>query len=80
MDFIITLLVGGFIGFLAGVLTGKGGSMGVIYNVIAGLVGSSIGQYFFGSWGPVVAGMALVPSVLGAVILVLLVSLITRKS
>ncbi|HFI0828167.1 TPA: GlsB/YeaQ/YmgE family stress response membrane protein, partial [Streptococcus suis] len=39
-----------------------------------GLVGSSIGQAVFGSWGPSFAEMALVPSILGAVIVVAVVS------
>ncbi|HFI0073776.1 TPA: GlsB/YeaQ/YmgE family stress response membrane protein, partial [Streptococcus suis] len=51
-----------------------GGSMGWIANIVAGLVGSSIGQAVFGSWGPSFAGMALFPSILGAVIVVAVVS------
>ena len=64
------IIVGGFIGFIAGGITKKGGSMGIIANIIAGLIGSSVGQSLFGSWGPSLAGMALVPSILGAVIVV----------
>ena len=58
-----SLIVGGFIGFIAGVITKKGGAMGIIANIIAGLVGSSVGQALFGTWGPSLAGMALVPSI-----------------
>ena len=65
-----SIIVGGFIGFLAGAITNKGGAMGIIANVVAGLVGSSVGQAIFGTWGPSLAGMALMPSVLGAVIVV----------
>ncbi|MFD1902333.1 GlsB/YeaQ/YmgE family stress response membrane protein [Enterococcus termitis] len=68
------LIVGGVIGAIAGAITSKGKSMGWIFNIIAGLVGSSIGQALLGSWGPQVAGMALVPSIIGAVILVAVVS------
>ncbi|HFR3412338.1 TPA: GlsB/YeaQ/YmgE family stress response membrane protein, partial [Streptococcus suis] len=39
-----------------------------------GLVGSSIGQSLFGHGGPSLAGMALFPSILGAVIVVAVVS------
>ena len=70
------LIVGGVIGLIAGALTGRGQSMGWIANILAGLVGSSLGQALFGSWGPQVAEMAIVPSILGAVILVLIVSFI----
>ena len=62
------IIVGGFIGFIAGGITKKGGSMGIIANIFAGLIGSSVGQSLFGSWGPRLAGMALIPSILGAVI------------
>ena len=52
----------------------KGGSMGLIANIIAGLVGSSVGQSLLGSWGPSLAGMAIIPSIVGAVIVVAVVS------
>ncbi|MCQ4957045.1 GlsB/YeaQ/YmgE family stress response membrane protein, partial [Veillonella parvula] len=39
-----SIIVGGFIGFLSGAITNKGGAMGVIANVVACLVGSSVGQ------------------------------------
>ena len=74
-----SIIVGGFIGFIAGGITKKGGSMGIIANIIAGLVGSSIGQSLFGAWGPSLAGMALVPSILGAVIVVAVVSFLLVK-
>lgn len=70
------LIVGGIIGLIAGFITGKGGSMGFGANVLAGLIGSTLGQAIFGQWGPQLAGMAIVPSVIGAVILVMLVSFV----
>ena len=74
-----SLIVGGFIGFIAGGITKKGGAMGIIANIIAGLVGSSVGQALFGTWGPSLAGMALVPSILGAVIVVAVISFFFGK-
>lgn len=74
LHWIWVLIVGGIIGLLAGALTRRGGSMGWISNIIAGLVGSSLGEWLLGFWGPTVAGMAIIPSVIGAVILVLIVS------
>ena len=73
------IIVGGFIGFIAGGITKKGGSMGIIANIFAGLIGSSVGQSLFGSWGPRLAGMALIPSILGAVIVVAVVSFFLGK-
>lgn len=68
------LIVGGLIGLFAGAITNKGGSMNWIANILAGLIGSSLGEALFGRWGPQVAEMAVVPSILGAVILVIIVS------
>lgn len=73
-------IVGGFIGFLVGAITKKRGSMGIIAKIVAGLLGSSIGQAVFGTWGPSLAGMALIPSVLGAIIVIAVVSFFFGKS
>ena len=70
------LIFGGVIGLIAGAITGRGHSMGWIANILAGLIGSSLGEALLGAWGPQVAGMAIVPSILGAVILVLVVSFV----
>ncbi len=74
-----SIIVGGFIGFVAGAITKKGGAMGIIANVVAGLLGSSVGQSLFGTWGPTLAGMALGPSILGAVVVVAVVSFFFGK-
>lgn len=73
-----SLIVGAIIGLIAGVIT-KGGSMGWIANILAGLVGSAVDQALLGSWGPSLAGMALIPSIIGAVIVVAVVSFILSK-
>ena len=74
-----SIIVGGLIGLIAGAITKKGGSMGLIANIIAGLVGSSVGQSLFGSWGPSLAGMSIIPSIAGAVIVVAVVSFLLGK-
>lgn len=76
MSWIWVLIVGGLIGLIAGAITRRGGSMGIISNIIAGLIGSAVGQGLLGAWGPQLAGMAIIPSVVGAVILVLIVSFV----
>ena len=74
-----SIIVGAIIGVIAGAITNKGKSMGWIANILAGLIGSSIGQALLGTWGPSLAGMAIVPSIIGAVILVLVVSFVIRS-
>lgn len=79
MGFIWSLIVGGIIGAIAGAITNQGKSMGWVANIAAGLIGASIGQAVLGSWGPSFAGMALIPSVLGAVVTVAVVAFFTGK-
>ncbi|HEK9682436.1 TPA: GlsB/YeaQ/YmgE family stress response membrane protein, partial [Streptococcus equi subsp. equi] len=41
---------------------------------------SYVGQALFGSWGLTLAGMALFPSIIGAVIVVIITSFVLNKS
>ncbi|WP_159584147.1 GlsB/YeaQ/YmgE family stress response membrane protein [Streptococcus halichoeri] len=79
MGTIWSLIVGGLIGLVAGAITKKGGSMGWIANIVAGLVGAYVGQALLGTWGPSLAGMALIPSIIGAVMVVIVTSLILNR-
>ena len=74
-----SIIVGGLIGLISGSITKKVGSMGIIANIFAGLIGSSVGQSLLGSWGPSLAGMAIIPSIVGAVIVVAVVSFLFGK-
>lgn len=74
-----SLIVGALIGMMAGAITDRGESMGCIYNIFAGLVGSFVGQSLFGFWGPSLAGMAILPSILGAIIVIAVVDLFFGK-
>lgn len=77
MHFLWTLIVGAIIGSVGGAITGE--KRGCLFNIIAGLLGASIGQALFGDWGPSLAGMALIPAILGAVIFVAVVSFFFGK-
>ncbi|AIG65556.1 GlsB/YeaQ/YmgE family stress response membrane protein [Weissella tructae] len=72
MGWIWTLIIGAVIGAVGGAITKT--SMGWVTNILAGLVGSWLGETLLGSWGPQLAGMALIPSIIGAVIVVVFVS------
>lgn len=74
-----SLIVGSLIGMMAGAITNRGESMGCIYNIFAGLVGSFVGQSLFGFWGLSLAGMAILPSILGAIIVIAVVDLFFGK-
>ena len=73
------LLIGGIIGALAASLTSKNLPMGWVGNILAGLLGSWLGEQFLGTWGPSAAGLSLFPSIIVAVILVLITSLVFKS-
>ena len=75
---LLTLIVGAVIGAIAGAITGE--KRGCLFNIIAGLAGASVGQALFGNMGPDIAGMAIIPSILGAVIVVAVVSFFFGKA
>lgn len=76
MELLWTLIIGAVIGAVAGYLTSRDLPMGFIGNIIAGILGSWLGERLLGTWGPELAGMALAPSIIGAVVLVLVASLL----
>ena len=78
MNFIWALIVGGVIGWLAGIIAGRDVPGGIIGNIIAGFVGAWLGTMVLGNWGPHVADFAIVPALIGAIVLVLLLSFIMR--
>lgn len=49
MGWIITLIVGGLIGWLASKVMGTDAQQGIIANVLVGIVGSALGRGVFGS-------------------------------
>lgn len=73
------LIVGGIIGWLAGLITGREVPGGIIGNIIAGFIGAWLGGLILGNWGPVVGGFVIIPAIIGSIILVLVVSFILRK-
>lgn len=45
MDWIIVILAGAFIGWIASMIMGTNASMGAIANIIVGLIGAVIGRF-----------------------------------
>ncbi|RIM74738.1 GlsB/YeaQ/YmgE family stress response membrane protein [Staphylococcus xylosus] len=78
MGFILMIIVGGIIGWLAGTILGKDIPGGIIGNIIAGLIGSAIGSRLLGTWGPVLGGVPILPVLIGAIVLILIVSLVMK--
>ena len=79
MSFLWFLFIGGVIGWLAGVILGKDIPGGIIGNIIAGIIGAWIGGMLLGSWGPKVSDFYIFPAIIGAIILVFVVSFIMKS-
>lgn len=76
MGFLWSLIIGGIIGWIAGLIMGRDIPGGVIGNIIAGFVGAWLGGLLLGSWGPEIGDFYIIPALIGAVVLVFIVSLI----
>jgi uncharacterized membrane protein YeaQ/YmgE (transglycosylase-associated protein family) len=75
MDLIVTLVVGGIIGWLASLIMGSDERMGVLANVLIGVVGSVLGLWLAGLVGVSATGgpARWIASLVGAVILIAIV-------
>ncbi|WP_242148734.1 MULTISPECIES: GlsB/YeaQ/YmgE family stress response membrane protein [unclassified Sphingomonas] len=81
MGFIIWLVVGGIVGWLASMVMRTDAQQGIILNVVVGIVGSVIASFIFG--GGINEGitvMTFIYSLIGAIILLAIVNLVRRGS
>ena len=76
------LIISAIVAFIIGIVAVKfvpfdmpGGWAGA---GIAGFVGAWIGHGLLGVWGPVIAGFALIPALIGAIIFVCILGLIAE--
>lgn len=74
ISFLWYIIIGGVLGWLAGVILGKDIPGGVIGNIIAGIIGAWVGGTLLGSWGPTLSDFYIFPTLLGTIILILIVS------
>ena len=72
MNWIVTIVVGGIIGWLASLVMKTNAQMGIIANVIVGIVGSSLGFWLAGVLGLAAYGTIAqwIVAVFGAAILI----------
>ncbi|MBR3120488.1 GlsB/YeaQ/YmgE family stress response membrane protein [Oceanobacillus profundus] len=79
MGFIWSLIIGGILGWIASLITGRDIPGGVFGNIIAGIIGAWLGTLILGQWGPVMGGFYIVPALIGAIVLILVVSFVMRS-
>ena len=74
MDILITIIVGGIVGWLASIVMKTNAQMGILANIIVGIVGSFLGYWLAGLLGIAAGGgiVRWVVAVLGAVILIVI--------
>jgi uncharacterized membrane protein YeaQ/YmgE (transglycosylase-associated protein family) len=81
MNFIIWLLIGALVGWLASMVMRTDAQQGAILNIVVGIVGAMIGGFLLG--GPSINDSALnltaiLVSFVGAVVLLAIVNLVRR--
>ena len=87
MGFLMWIIVGGVIGWIASIIMRTDGQQGLLLNVVVGIVGAFLGGWLISPMvgaGTINSGnfsvTALLVSLLGAVILLAIVNLIRRGS
>jgi uncharacterized membrane protein YeaQ/YmgE (transglycosylase-associated protein family) len=78
MNWIITIVVGGIIGWLASLIMKTDAQMGLIANIIVGIVGSILGFWVAGLLGLAAEGaiVAYAIAVVGAILLILILKML----
>ena len=83
MGWIIALIVGGVAGWLASLVMNRDASMGILWNIVVGVIGSLIGNLIANQFG--IAGSiqefsitGLIVAIVGAIVLLAIVNLVQR--
>lgn len=82
IGFILSLVVGGLIGWAAGAIMGRDVPGGVIGNIILGFLGSWLGSVLLGdflAFGIYIQDFAIIPAIIGGIIVVWLYGLLTSR-
>jgi uncharacterized membrane protein YeaQ/YmgE (transglycosylase-associated protein family) len=85
MNIIIWLVIGGVVGWLASIIMRRDGQQGIILNIVVGIVGAVLAGWFLspllgiGTINQSINIASFFVSLVGAVILLAIVNLITRR-
>ena len=88
MTIILALIIGGIIGWLASIVMRTNAQQGILLNIVVGIVGSLLGSWLLGpllgARGTLTSGSfdirTLLAAFLGALILLAVVNLFTRRA
>ena len=72
MSWIISLIIGGIVGWIASIIMKTNAQMGIFWNVIVGIIGSMLGNWVAGLMGMAPEGniMRFIVALVGAVVLI----------
>ena len=72
MSFLIAIIIGGIIGWLSSIIMKTNAQMGLVANIVVGVVGSVLGHWAAGALGIAAFGSmgSFIISLVGAVILI----------
>jgi len=71
MNLIISIVIGGIIGWLASIVMKTNAQMGIIANVLVGIVGAALGHWLAGQLGISAGGIgSWLVSLAGAIVLI----------
>jgi len=77
MNLLMTIIIGGVIGWLASILMKTNAQMGIIANILVGIVGSALGHYLAGAMGIAAGGIGgLLVGIAGAAILIVILKVL----
>jgi uncharacterized membrane protein YeaQ/YmgE (transglycosylase-associated protein family) len=76
--FIISAIIALAIGVVADKISPLDMPGGWAGAMVAGFIGTWVGQVLIGSWGPIVFGYSLIPALIGAVIVVIVVGVVAK--
>jgi uncharacterized membrane protein YeaQ/YmgE (transglycosylase-associated protein family) len=78
MNWLITLIIGGIVGWLASILMKTNAQMGLLANILVGVIGSLLGYWIAGSLGIAPTGGIgrVAVAVAGAALLIFLLRLL----
>jgi uncharacterized membrane protein YeaQ/YmgE (transglycosylase-associated protein family) len=78
LSFLLFLLVAAACAWIAEALVPGSIPGGFLVTAVVGVLGAWIGASLFGNFGPTLAGVSLLPAIIGSALLVFLFSLLSR--
>ena len=80
MALLLFLIVAAICAIIASALVPGQIPGGFLVAMVCGFLGAWIGGHLMGSFGPSLAGVSLIPTIVGSAVLVLLMSLFSRRA